>query len=145
MEKILTVLNYTEQQKVFFTTFKLAREAERWWHAMKLLEEQRAVPIAMTWDHFKQVFYDRYFPTTIRNAKAEEFFSLTQRRLTVQQYATKFMEFSRFAPSVVPNKYQKARWFERGLNQRIHKHMVCLQIQDFTELVEKVTVEKSSL
>ncbi|XP_057982394.1 uncharacterized protein LOC131167615 [Malania oleifera] len=145
MEKILAFLNCTEEHKVLFTTFKLAGEAKRWWHAMKLLKEQRAVPIEMTWGRFKQVFYDRYFPTTIKNAKAEEFFSLTQGRLTIQQYATKFMELSHFAPSVVPDEYQKARWFERSLNQRIHEHMACLQIQDFMELVEKAMVAKSSL
>ncbi|XP_057948295.1 uncharacterized protein LOC131143958 [Malania oleifera] len=31
IEKILDVLKCTERQKVTFTTFKLAREAERWW------------------------------------------------------------------------------------------------------------------
>ncbi|XP_057982265.1 uncharacterized protein LOC131167479 [Malania oleifera] len=123
----------------------MAREAERWWHAMKLLEEQRTVPIAMTWGRFKQVFYNRYFPITTRKVKAEEFFNPTQERLTVQQYTTRFLELSRFAPSMVPDEYQKARWFERGLNQRIHKHMACLQIQDFAELVEKATIAESSL
>ncbi|XP_057969522.1 uncharacterized protein LOC131158671 [Malania oleifera] len=114
MEKILTMLNCTEEQKVLFATFKLVGEAKRWWHAINLLEELRAVPIEMTWGHFKQ-------------------------------YATKFMELSRFAPSMVPNEYQKVRWFERDLNQRIHEHMACLQIQDFVELVEKATVLESSL
>ncbi|XP_057962173.1 uncharacterized protein LOC131153747 [Malania oleifera] len=145
MEKILAVLNCTEDEKVLFATFKLAREVERWWLAMKLLEEQRAVPIEMSWGCFKQVFYDRYFRATTRNAKAEEFFNLTQGRLTVQQYVAKFLQLSCFAPSVVPDEYQKTRWFESGLNQRIHKHMVCLQIQDFMELVGKATVAYSSL
>ncbi|XP_057953858.1 uncharacterized protein LOC131148135 [Malania oleifera] len=130
MEKMLVVSNCTEEQKVLFTTFKLVRETERWWHAMKLLEEQRTVPIAMTWGRFKQ---------------EEEFFNLTQGRLTIQQYAAKFLELSRFAPSMVSDEYQKARWFESGLNKRIHEHMVCLQIQDFAKLVEKTTVAKSSL
>ncbi|XP_057962133.1 uncharacterized protein LOC131153702 [Malania oleifera] len=69
MKKILVVLNCTEEQKVLFATFKLAGEAERWWHSMKLLEDQRAVPIAMTWGYFKQVFCDRYFPATTKNVK----------------------------------------------------------------------------
>ncbi|XP_057951076.1 uncharacterized protein LOC131145918 [Malania oleifera] len=144
MEKIMAVLNCNEQ-KVLFATFQLAGKAERWCHVVKLLKEQRAVPIAMTWGHFKQVFYDRYFRVTTRTAKAEEFFNLTQGRLTIQHYATRFLKLSRFEPSMVPNEYQKARWFERGLNKRIHEHMACLQIQDFAELVEKAIVAESSL
>ncbi|XP_057981143.1 uncharacterized protein LOC131166570 [Malania oleifera] len=104
------------RQKVLFATFKLAGEVERWWHAMKLLEEQQAVPIAMTWGRFKQVLYNQNFPATTKNAKTEEFFSLTQGRLTVQQYAAKFLELSYFAPFV-----------------------------DFTELVEKATIAELSL
>ncbi|XP_057981297.1 uncharacterized protein LOC131166739 [Malania oleifera] len=145
MEKILVVLNCTEEQKVLFATFKLTREAKQWWHAVKLLEEQQAVPIVMTWGHFKQVFYDRYFPATTRNVKADKFFNLTQGCLTVQQYAARFLELSFFVPFMVSYEYQKARWFERGLNHRIHEHMVCLQIQDFTELVDKATVVEPSL
>ncbi|XP_057982357.1 uncharacterized protein LOC131167552 [Malania oleifera] len=102
MEKLLVVLNCTEEQKVLFTTFKLAREFEQCWHAMKVLEEQRT-------------------------------------------YAAKFLELSRFVPSMVLDEYQKVRWFERDLNQRIHEHMACLQIQNFTKLVEKATVAESVL
>ncbi|XP_057982285.1 uncharacterized protein LOC131167481 [Malania oleifera] len=101
MEKILAVLNCTEEQKVLFATFKLAIEVERWWHAMKLWDEQRA-------------------------------------------YAAKFLKLSRFAPSMVPDEYQKARWFERGLNNRIHEHMTLLKIQNFT-MVEKATIVELSL
>ncbi|XP_057953779.1 uncharacterized protein LOC131148057 [Malania oleifera] len=128
LEKILAVLNCSEEQKILFATFKLGGEAEQWWHAMKLLEEQQVVPKVMTWDHFKQVFYDQYFPATTRNLKAKKFFSLALGCLTVQRYAAKFMKLSWFAPSMVPDEYQNARWFERDLNQRIHEHMACLQI-----------------
>ncbi|XP_057962135.1 uncharacterized protein LOC131153704 [Malania oleifera] len=115
IEKILTLLDCTEKQKVLFATFKPTREAERWWLAVKLLEEQQAMPTVMTYKRFKEVFYDRYFLVTTRNVKAEEFFNLTQKQLTVQQYAAKFMELSHFAPFMVQDEYQKVRWFERGL------------------------------
>ncbi|XP_057965432.1 uncharacterized protein LOC131155994 [Malania oleifera] len=125
MEKILKVLNCTEEHKVLFATFKLTGEVERWWLAVKLLEEQWAVPTIMIWRCFKEVFYDRYFPATTRNAKAEEFFNLTQGHLTVQQYDARFVELSRFSPFMVLDEYQK--------------------IHDCSELVDKVTVEELSL
>ncbi|XP_057975932.1 uncharacterized protein LOC131163352 [Malania oleifera] len=145
MEKILVVLSCTEAQKVLFATFKLTGEAECWWQAVKLLEEQRAVPTDMTFSRFKELFYDRYFPATIRAAKAEKFFHPTQGQLIVQQYAVKFMELSRFAPFMVPNEFQKARWFERGLKLRIHEQVVVLKVQSFSELVDRAAVAKLSL
>ncbi|XP_057962179.1 uncharacterized protein LOC131153752 [Malania oleifera] len=145
MEKILTVLNCTKEQKVLFNTFKLTRKAKQWWQAVKLLEEQRAVPMVMTWGRFKDVFYDRYFPATPKNVKANEFFNLTQGHLTVQQYTARFVEVSHFAPFMVLDEYQKERMFERGLEQRIHEHVACFQIHDFSKLVDKATVAESSL
>ncbi|XP_057958646.1 uncharacterized protein LOC131151419 [Malania oleifera] len=145
MEKMLVVLSCTEAQKVLFATFKLTGEAECWWQAVKMLEEQRAVPTDMTWIRFKELFYDRYFPTTIRAAKAEEFFHLNQGQLTVQQYAAKFMELSRFAPFMVLDEFQKARWFERGLKPRIHEQVVVLKVQNFSELVDRAIMAELSL
>ncbi|XP_057954063.1 uncharacterized protein LOC131148367 [Malania oleifera] len=49
MEKILIVLTCTKEEKVLFTTFKLTGEAKQWWLAVKLLEEQWAIPTMMTW------------------------------------------------------------------------------------------------
>ncbi|XP_057953799.1 uncharacterized protein LOC131148080 [Malania oleifera] len=145
MEKMLAVLSCTEAQKVLYATFKLTWEAERWWQVVKLLEEQRVVPTDMTWSRFKELFYDRYFPATTRATKAEEFFHLTQWQLTVQQYAAKFMELSRFAPFMVLDEFQKARWFERGLRPRIHKQVAVLKVQRFSELVDRATVAQLSL
>ncbi|XP_057975251.1 uncharacterized protein LOC131162661 [Malania oleifera] len=145
MKKMLAVLSCTDAQKVLFATFKLTGEAERWWQAIKLLEEQWAVPTNMIWSRFKELFYDRYFPATTRAAKAEEFFYLTQGQLTVQQYAAKFMELSRFAPFMVPDEFQKARWFERGLKPRIHKQVAVLKVQSFLELEDGATVAELSL
>ncbi|XP_057972707.1 uncharacterized protein LOC131160844 [Malania oleifera] len=65
--------------------------------------------------------------------------------LEEQRYIAKFMELSSFAPFMVPNEFQKARWFERGLKSRIHKQVVVLKVQSFLELVDKATVAELSL
>ncbi|XP_057969532.1 uncharacterized mitochondrial protein AtMg00860-like [Malania oleifera] len=38
--------------------------------AMSLLEEQRTDSSGMSWGRFKEVFFERYFPASIRDAKA---------------------------------------------------------------------------
>ncbi|XP_057949877.1 uncharacterized protein LOC131144931 [Malania oleifera] len=121
MEKILVVLNYTEEQKVLFAIFKLAGEAERWWHAMKLLEVQRVVWVSKHYMHGLKI------PAGV---------SLET------QHAAKLIELSCFAPYVVPDEFKKERMFKRGLRQEIYKQVTVLKMQDFSELVDRATVEE---
>ncbi|XP_057953808.1 uncharacterized protein LOC131148089 [Malania oleifera] len=126
IEKILALLRCTDEQKVLYATFKLTEEVERWWLAVKLLEEQRSVPTMLTWEHFREIFFDRYFPNTSRDVKVEEFLNLTQGHLIVQQYAAQFVDLSRFAPYMVPDEFRKAWRFERGLRQEIFEQVTVL-------------------
>ncbi|XP_057962212.1 uncharacterized protein LOC131153770 [Malania oleifera] len=69
IKKILKVLHCTDEQRVLYATYKHTNEAKRWWMTTRLLEEQRQVPVAMTWCRFKEIFSDRYFSATVREAK----------------------------------------------------------------------------
>ncbi|XP_057953795.1 uncharacterized protein LOC131148076 [Malania oleifera] len=71
IEKILDVLNCTEKQKVDFATFKLPGEVERWWKSIRMLEEHRPIPVAISWAHFRELFFGQYFPTTVRRLLLE--------------------------------------------------------------------------
>ncbi|XP_057958629.1 uncharacterized protein LOC131151402 [Malania oleifera] len=108
IEKILDILNYTEKHKVAFAKFKLLGEAERWWKSVKILEEHRPIPVVVMWARFKELFFEWYFPVTVRNAKMEEFMSLEQRQLTIQKCTARFQELSHFAPFMVLDKTIKA-------------------------------------
>ncbi|XP_057951061.1 uncharacterized protein LOC131145898 [Malania oleifera] len=102
IKKLLTVLHCTDEQRVLYATYRLMDKAERWWTTVKLLKEQRTILVAMSWCQFIEIFFDRYFPAIIREAKVEEFLNLTQGHLTIQQYLAKFIELSHFAPYIVP-------------------------------------------
>ncbi|XP_057975318.1 uncharacterized protein LOC131162730 [Malania oleifera] len=107
MEKVLTVLHCTEEQRVLYATYKLSDEAES-------------------------------------ESKVQDFLSLTQESLTVQQYATKFIELSQFAPYIVSDEAKKARMFERGLRRDIYKQVVVLNMQGYSESVDRAIVGKES-
>jgi hypothetical protein len=64
----------------------------------------------------KVEFNKRFFPRAQRQLKAIEFQNLVQGAMTVEQYSTRFLELSRFAPNLVPNEESKAERFENGLN-----------------------------
>ncbi|XP_057975250.1 uncharacterized protein LOC131162660 [Malania oleifera] len=142
IEKMLMVLHCTNEQMVLYAAYKHTGEAERWWTTTRLLEEQRQVLVAMTWCRFKEIFFVFYFPAIVRKAKVAKFLGLTKGNLTVQQYAVKFIELSCFAPYIVPDEVKKVRMLERGLRWDIYKHMVVLKLQDFSELVDRATMEE---
>jgi hypothetical protein len=65
--------------------------------------------------------------------------------LTITQYAGRFNELVRFTPYLVADKENLVRKFEQGLNPRIHDRVICLEIRDFVELVNKASLAEESL
>ena len=66
-----------------FTIFMLRGKVEHWWRMEKrLLGNQE--PLA--WDQFKEVFYNKYFPKSVRRQKEIEFTQLVQGDMTVVEY-----------------------------------------------------------
>jgi hypothetical protein len=54
-------------------------------------------------------------------------------------------ELARFVPYLVAEEENRVRKFERGLNPRIHDKVVCLEICDFVEFVNKASLAEESL
>ncbi|XP_035539690.1 uncharacterized protein LOC118344045 [Juglans regia] len=144
IEEILRVLTCTDEQKVAYATFKLTGEAKRWWISERTIREAGGTEI-VSWPHFKQIFLERFFPSSAREDKAMEFATLVQGSMTVHQYAARFIELSRFAAYLIPDEEKKARKFEQGLNEKLYERVVGFQIRNFSELVDKATVFERSL
>ncbi|XP_028059592.1 uncharacterized protein LOC114263293 [Camellia sinensis] len=70
----------------------------------------------MTWNQFKEIIYEKYFPQCFEDCKVSEFEQLKQNNMSVAEYEAKFTELARFAPHMVDTDYKKARKFEEGLN-----------------------------
>lgn len=63
-------------------TYQLKVEARYWWELMKSTHDVTT----MTFVEFEHIFLDKYFPTPIKQAKAQEFLNLEQGSMTVAQY-----------------------------------------------------------
>ena len=82
-----------------YATFALEGPAERWWTGTEvLLKEDLGENARITWDKFKEVFNETYFPEVVSDRKAREVFDLVQGSMTVEEYTAKFIDLSRFAP-----------------------------------------------
>ncbi|XP_035543590.1 uncharacterized protein LOC118347677 [Juglans regia] len=140
IEEILRVLTCIEEQKVAYATFKLTGEAKRWWISERSIREVEGTEI-VSWLHFKQIFLERFFPSSFREDKAMEFATLVQGTMTVHQYATRFTELSCFATYLIPDEEKKARKFEQGLNEKLYERVVGFQIRNFSELNANYTFQ----
>ena len=90
---------------------------------------------AMTWAEFHGLFRSKYFLSTARHAKAQEFLELRQRTMTVMEYMTRFTELARFGDDYVATDMAKVGRFENGLKLSIQSKIVDLRLQDMDSMV----------
>ncbi|XP_028110669.1 uncharacterized protein LOC114309174 [Camellia sinensis] len=109
IKKLFEVFPCTEAQKVQLAAFTLEDEARRWWMLT------RTIHPGLTWGRFLELFYDKYFPQSVRDKKVTEFETLRQGSKTVAEYEAQFAELAQFVPHMVDTDYKKARKFEGGL------------------------------
>ncbi|XP_028126742.1 uncharacterized protein LOC114323362 [Camellia sinensis] len=139
MEKIFRALLCTEEQKVSFATFTFKEDAQEWW--LLTLEKEEAV----TWAKFLEVFYEKYFPESLREQKASEFLHLRQGTMSVTEYESKFTQLTRFAPYVIPTEAQKVRKFEAGLEAEIKDRLEVLKLPTYAEVVDRAYIAEKGI
>ncbi|XP_035547396.1 uncharacterized protein LOC118348923 [Juglans regia] len=130
-----------EEQKVQYAGHLLQGEAGSWWDTKRqlLIRELGNITI-LTWERFKEEFDNRFSPESMKTQKAQEFATLVQGNLTVEQYAAKFMELGRFAPHLIATEKMQAQKFQAGLNPRIRIYVARFRIHNFQELVNVAAI-----
>ena len=71
----------------------------------------------VTWAEFSPVFLECFFPRYLQDRKYQEFVSLVQGDQSVEQYARRFYDLSKFASH--KNKRERMMKFVDGLSSRI--------------------------
>ncbi|XP_043694196.1 uncharacterized protein LOC122644893 [Telopea speciosissima] len=133
LEKNFELLQCSDEQKVACSTYILQGEADLWWQTTKRILEGQLV----TWAQFLELFREKYFPITVRQAKAAEFIKLQQGSMTVIDYEKKFEELSHYTPHLVATDVDKARLFESGLNNGIQRMVTALELNTYVEVVRR--------
>ncbi|XP_057719650.1 uncharacterized protein LOC130934078 [Arachis stenosperma] len=142
MEHALQAQHVPNNQYVEFAAYQLREEAQHWWQAeCRLLHLQNAdIPL----DVFQTAFYKKYFPESARKVKEIELMQLKQGSLSVADYTSRFEELCRFSRAYQgsPETYEswKCVKYQRGLKDDIMIAVAPLEIQIFSDLVNKVRV-----
>ncbi|RVW68203.1 Transposon Ty3-G Gag-Pol polyprotein [Vitis vinifera] len=130
VEKFFGVIDCSEEQKASYAAFMLDKEADHWWRmTRRLLEDQGPI----TWRQFKEAFYKKYFPDSVRRQKVGEFIHLERGDMTVAQYEAKFTELSRFSPQLIATEEEKALKFQDGLKPYLKNKISILKLGVYSE------------
>ncbi|RVW37560.1 hypothetical protein CK203_073903 [Vitis vinifera] len=82
IEKFFDVIDCSEEQKASYAAFMLDKEADHWWRMTKrLLEDQRPI----VWSQFREAFYKKYFPDSVRRQKLSVYSEVVDRALIAEK------------------------------------------------------------
>ncbi|XP_028058969.1 uncharacterized protein LOC114262771 [Camellia sinensis] len=124
--------------RIALAVFELDDEADHWW---ELIKNTRDVA-SLSWNQFKELFLNKYFPSTIRRERVKEFQNLEQGNMTVTQYAARFEELARYATRIVANDEEKERMFEWGLDLTIRGRILPQRLPSYVEVLETALESK---
>jgi hypothetical protein len=133
MEQIYGLLECTEEEKVACTRSLFQGSASYWW---KSVERRLAGTTPVTWEVMRKEFEEYYLPQSFKDARMIEFTRLVQGSMTVAEYESKFIELSRFAPSLVSTEWDKCRRFEQGLKESVRTSVVAIMHSNYGQLVQ---------
>ncbi|XP_028070273.1 uncharacterized protein LOC114272753 [Camellia sinensis] len=118
--------------RIALAVFELDDEADHWW---ELIKNTRDVA-SLSWNQFRELFLNKYFPSTVRRERVKEFQNLEQGNMTVTQYAAKFEELARYATRFVANDEEKARMFEWGLDLTVRGRVLPQRLLSYAEVLD---------
>ncbi|XP_020249056.1 uncharacterized protein LOC109826435 [Asparagus officinalis] len=144
MEKVFTYMNCPEEENVDYAVYMLKDRAYGWWLMQVRTLGENAYKIS--WEEFKKIFYVKYFPSTVRKQKEQEFRKLEQGDKTVAEYEEEFTYLSKFAIHLLGNEEDRARRFEEGLRPDIRKAVSAFELPTYGEVLKKaLLIEKNKI
>jgi hypothetical protein len=104
VDKMLNIIQCTDQEKVLYALGRLTGPATDWWNSYCAAH---AAANIITWAGFSTHFRTYHIPAGLMKIKKNEFLSLKQGNMTVSEYRDKFIQLSRYAPEEVADDERK--------------------------------------
>ena len=130
----LNAVRATDGEKVILATHQLVVTASEWWENYQEAANELE---AIIWQEFVEKFHEYHIPEGILEIKAEEFHSLRQGPMTLNQYIWKFMKLARYAPDDINTDKKKPRCFRKGLNAALREQIITHIYPDFNTLMNR--------
>ncbi|XP_037491680.1 uncharacterized protein LOC119369385 [Jatropha curcas] len=123
-------LGCNDERSIVFTGRRMEGIAKTWFW-----DYVQPSSTGMSWQQFSTLFMNRFVPERTRRARMREFESLVQGDMSVDEYATRFIELSRYAPGSIPDECTKIYRFISRLNA-VYATLFQQREQDFNAVVD---------
>ena len=92
----------------------------------------------MTWEEFKIMFLNKYFPSNLKDQKEIEFLTLQQGDMTVDEYVARFESLARFSNNLQnqPDEAWKSKRFEQGLRPEVIYLVITQRIREYQTFIQ---------
>ncbi|KAL2897919.1 cytochrome c oxidase subunit 1, partial [Bienertia sinuspersici] len=107
-DKLFESIRCPKEERIHAAIYYLQGEADIWWSTSQA--DLIAQP-DFNWDAYKTAMRDRFYPEHVKMQNFDDFATLRQRNITVQEFRSKFLELSRFPPTMVLDEQSKASKF----------------------------------
>jgi hypothetical protein len=134
VEKMLTITQCDDREKVLYASGRLQGTASAWWDAYV---GAHATPGAITWQEFTSSFRSYHIPASLMKLKKKEFLALKQGEMSVIEYMDKFVELSRYAPEKVVDDVKRQELFLEGLVEPLRYQLISHTFPSFQMLIDK--------
>ncbi|XP_052734114.1 uncharacterized protein LOC128196660 [Vigna angularis] len=142
IEKIFNAKRCPDENRLAYAEYLLTGEASHWWSSARAILTDAQQPI--TWEVFRNKFYEEYFPDSVRFAKEVEFLQLVQGNMSVSEYTNKFKHLVRFN-TMATSEVWHCRKFENELRSDLKVLISSLCIRTFPAMVERAKVLEKNM
>src|SRR6516165_9091594 len=121
----------------------LVGNAGKWWKTtMGVLSPTGQ---GISWEAFKEAFFENYFPMSLRAQKVDEFHALRQTEtMTVVEYAHQFQSLGQYSPAIMKDEAAKMYRFKAGLRAELHNALAISRPTTYKEMYDAAVHYESS-
>ncbi|CAA0819590.1 Unknown protein, partial [Striga hermonthica] len=122
LEFIFEVMDCPDRYRVVCAQLQLTGDARLWWNAYWSMRPGEKA--GCTWDMFKELVREKFYPSYYRAEMERQFLALTQVTRTIDEYEREFTRLAAFVPDLVRTEAQRAQRFIDGLYPAVRHNIV---------------------
>nr|XP_009775774.1 PREDICTED: uncharacterized protein LOC104225626 [Nicotiana sylvestris] len=125
-------MHATDKKTVELAAFRLRDIAILWYEGWERSRECNASPA--NWENFSDAFLYQYLPREIQQTRVDQFLSLKQGNMSVQEYSLHFDSLARYAPSIVSTMRDRIHRFIAGLAPELTEACATATLQNSMDI-----------
>ncbi|CAA0814717.1 Unknown protein, partial [Striga hermonthica] len=133
LETIFEVMDCPDRYRILSAQIQLTGDARLWWNAYRGMRPGEKE--GCTWDKFKELIREKYYPAYYRAELERQFLALKQGTRSVEEYEREFTRLGAFVPNLVSIKAKRSRCFTGGLLPAVHHNIVGHSFQTYAHTV----------